>query len=183
MDYWKAGILSIRSFLLFLPSLPLVHPSCPLLTQMPPRGVFIAEAVSIKSIYRLYSCSLPGTFSNGTLGTGSCESCRPDSHPAWTHTHTHTEKKELNCFNLLVYFTRLERQFSACYPAGRSVSRWKIVLLSRSDRPVPPQLQSSLIPVHKCSIPLAAAKIRAFKHIRLDYTCSITAAVFSPALN
>lgn len=54
----------------------------------------MAEAGSIKSIYRLYSCSLPGTFSSGTLGTGSCESCPPDSHPAWTHRERKNLKKK-----------------------------------------------------------------------------------------
>lgn len=66
----------------------------PRLTQMKPRGVFIAEAVSIKSIYRLYSCSLPDTFSNGTLGTGFCESCRPDSHPALRQRDEKKKKKK-----------------------------------------------------------------------------------------
>lgn len=44
--------------------------------------VYCRRGNSIKAIYRLYSCSLPDTFSNGTLGTGFCESCRPDSRPA-----------------------------------------------------------------------------------------------------
>lgn len=77
----------------------------PSLTQMPPRGVFIAEAVSDKRIYRLYSCSLPDTFSNGTLGTGFCGSCRPDSHPAWRQRETKKkrgEKKSLTFWWILL---------------------------------------------------------------------------------
>lgn len=36
---------------------------------------------SIKLVYRLYSCSLPDTFSNDKLGTGFCEFCLRDNHP------------------------------------------------------------------------------------------------------
>lgn len=71
----------------------------------------------IKPIYRLYSCSLPGTFSNGTLGTGFCEFCRPDNHPGKTDGQTDTEG-EMGQTQLCS--PQLEQQgFSSYYLGGR----------------------------------------------------------------
>lgn len=119
LDYLKGRSLITNSTLSF-PALIHTFPS-----ELPPSHpnatawhVYFRRGNSIKSIYRLYSCSLPGTFSNGTLGTGFCESCRPDSRPGWRERETERETKKK--FNVAFYF---ERRFSACYPPRRPISR------------------------------------------------------------
>lgn len=104
------------------------------------------------------------------LGTGSCESCRPDSRPARTERERRGERDDCS---LQLDSSKLE---TCCYYlviillGGHSPGeRWCYYRVVNDLLPL--QLQCSLIPEDKHSIPPTAAKIT------LDWiTCCIIAA-------
>jgi len=96
---------------------------------------------SITPIYRLYSCSLLDTFSNGTLGTGFCEFCLRDSHPEIERERERERGGGEGDIHQLNFSHLAQPKVSCYYLPGRPIWRWEIRLLWCSYRPAPLWLQ------------------------------------------